>query len=40
MSGLLNDPDLVDRIVAHVDGGGTDKGTSVWREPAVNYASP
>jgi hypothetical protein len=38
MSVLLNDSDLVDRILAHVDGKSTDKGTTVWREPAVNYA--
>ena len=37
MSTLLNDVDLVDRILAHVDGHSTDKGTSVWREPAANY---
>jgi choline monooxygenase len=40
MSTLLNDPDLVDRILAHVDGKSTDKGTEVWREPAENYSSP
>ena len=36
MSALLNDVELVDRILAHVDGQSTDKGTSVWREPAGN----
>ena len=40
MSALLNDVELVDRILAHVDGQSTDKGTSVWREPAGNYSSP
>ena len=40
MSALLNDVELVDRILAHVDGNSTDKGTSVWREPAANYSSP
>ena len=40
MSALLNDAELVERIFAHIDGKSTDKGTSVWREPAVNYSSP
>src|SRR5215211_6906586 len=40
MSALLNDVELVDRILTHVDGRSTDKGTSVWREPTVNYACP
>lgn len=40
MPALLNDHDLVDRILAHVDGQSTDKGTTVWREPAANYTSP
>ncbi len=40
MSALLNDVELVDRLLAHVDGNSTDKGTSVWREPAENYSSP
>lgn len=40
MTTLLNDTDLVDRILAHVDARSTDKGTTVWREPAENYISP
>lgn len=40
MTALLNDPALVDRILAHVDGRSTDKGATVWREPAENYSSP
>ena len=40
MSALLNDADLVERIFAHIDGKSTDKGTTVWREPAENYSSP
>jgi phenylpropionate dioxygenase-like ring-hydroxylating dioxygenase large terminal subunit len=40
MSALLNDAELVERIFAHIDGKSTDKGTSVWREPAGNYSSP
>jgi len=40
MSTHLNDHELIDRILAHVDGQSTDKGSSVWREPAANYVSP
>ena len=40
MTARLNDPELVDRILAHVDGRSTDKGATVWREPAENYSSP
>lgn len=40
MSALLNDAELVERIFAHIDGKSTDKGTTVWREPAGNYSSP
>lgn len=40
MTARLNDPELVDRILAHVDGKSTDKGATVWREPAENYSSP
>jgi choline monooxygenase len=40
MTARLNDPELVDRILAHVDGMSTDKGATVWREPAENYSSP
>ena len=40
MKALLDDAELVDRIFAHIDAGTTDKGMSVWREPAENYVSP
>ena len=40
MSALLNDAELVERIFAHIDGKSTDRGTSVWCEPAENYSSP
>src|SRR5262245_24767454 len=40
MSARLKDIELVDRILAHVDGRTTDKGDTVWREPTENYASP
>ena len=36
---LLSDTQLIDRIFAHVDGRTSDKGDSVWREPAANYSS-
>jgi len=39
MTALLNDASLVDRVLAHVEARSTDKGTSVWREPAENYSS-
>jgi phenylpropionate dioxygenase-like ring-hydroxylating dioxygenase large terminal subunit len=37
---LLDDADLIDRILAHIDDTSTDKGTTVWREPTTHYASP
>jgi len=40
MSALLSDAELIDRILSHVDGRTTDKGTTVWREPTENYTSP
>lgn len=40
MSALLDDAELIDRILAHVDARSTDKGTVVWCEPAENYRSP
>lgn len=40
MAALLNETDLIDRILAHIDGKTTDKGTTVWREPVGNYHSP
>jgi len=40
MAALLNETDLIDRILAHIDGKTTDKGTAVWREPVENYHSP
>jgi hypothetical protein len=36
MSAHLNDHALIDRILAHVDRQSTDKGSTVWREPAAN----
>ncbi len=33
------DADLIDRQLAHVDNKSTDKGTTVWREPAASYTS-
>lgn len=40
MAALLNEIDLIDRILAHIDGKTTDKGTTVWREPVEHYHSP
>lgn len=40
MPPLLDDHALVDRILAHIDSKSTDRGTTVWREPAANYTSP
>ncbi|TBR29080.1 MAG: aromatic ring-hydroxylating dioxygenase subunit alpha, partial [Reyranella sp.] len=39
MAALLNETDLIDRILSHIDGKTTDKGTVVWREPVENYHS-
>lgn len=39
MAALLNETDLIDRILAHIDNKTTDKGTVVWREPVENYHS-
>ncbi|TAJ34189.1 MAG: aromatic ring-hydroxylating dioxygenase subunit alpha, partial [Reyranella sp.] len=40
MPPLLDDHALVDRILSHIDSKSTDKGSTVWREPAANYTSP
>lgn len=40
MPPLLDDHALVDRILSHIDSKSTDRGTTVWREPAANYTSP
>ena len=40
MPPLLDDHALVDRILSHIDAKTTDRGTTVWREPAANYVSP
>ena len=39
MAALLNETDLIDRILAHIDNKTTDKGSTVWREPVENYHS-
>ena len=39
MAALLNETDLIDRILAHIDGHTTDKGSTVWREPVEHYHS-
>jgi len=37
--GLLDVPDIIDRIFDHIDNGTTDLGTVQWREPVEHYTS-
>lgn len=37
MKQLLNDKQLIDRILDHIDNKTTDLGAEVWREPSANY---
>ena len=39
MAALLNETDLIGRILAHIDNKTTDRDTVVWREPVENYHS-
>jgi phenylpropionate dioxygenase-like ring-hydroxylating dioxygenase large terminal subunit len=39
MSMLLDDHQLTERVLRHVENGTTDVGTEVWREPVANYRS-
>ena len=39
MTRLLNDDELVERVLAHIAAGTTDTGDEVWREPVGNYRS-
>lgn len=34
---LMNDQQVADRILGHIDAGSTDHGEEVWREPVANY---
>lgn len=36
---FLSDTDVLERVLSHIDKDDTDKGETVWREPAVNYLS-
>lgn len=38
-SHLSDDPTVVQRILAHIDGGSTDLGETCWREPVESYLS-
>ena len=40
MQKFMSDSDVVDRVLAHVANGTTDRGEEVWREPVENYRSP
>ena len=37
MTRLLNESQLIERILSHIDGKTTDLGTRVWREPTESY---
>ena len=36
---MLNDAELLDHILKHIDEGTTDLGDEDWHEPVENYAS-
>jgi phenylpropionate dioxygenase-like ring-hydroxylating dioxygenase large terminal subunit len=39
MTSLLNEAQLIERILGHIDDKTTDLGSEVWREPTENYLS-
>ena len=39
MEALLNDRQVVERVLEHIDNKTTDTGTESWREPVANYRS-
>lgn len=39
MPHLLNDDEVIDRILKHIDNKTTDLGETLWREPATSYLS-
>ncbi len=39
MTNLLNETQLIERILGHIDAKTTDLGSDVWREPTKNYLS-
>ncbi len=40
MTAFLSDQDVAARVLGHIEGGTTDRGDAVWREPVANYRSP
>src|SRR5262245_57101126 len=40
MTALLNDHEIVERVLAHAANRTTDTGDEVWRESVENYRSP
>ena len=34
---LLDDNQIIERVISHIDNGTTDLGSEVWREPVINY---
>ena len=34
---LLDDNQIIERVISHIDNGTTDLGSKVWREPVINY---
>ena len=37
---FMSDQAVAERVLGHIDGRTTDRGTQVWREPVANYRSP
>lgn len=40
MTAFLDDRDVAARVLGHIEGGTTDRGEEVWREPVAHYRSP
>ena len=40
MAALLNDHEIIERVLEHIARRTTDVGDAVWREPVENYRSP
>ena len=36
---LLNEQEIIERILSHIDNKTTDLGEAVWREPVASYLS-
>jgi choline monooxygenase len=39
MAAILNDQDVAERVLQHIENKTTDTGDSIWREPVKNYTS-